>query len=129
MANPVCNIDSLIAACSQLTNINPKQLKAEIIYLMGLELTAIGGTDYTGALATNLYQDAARATIGMDAPKIKTAYNALAASRATAAGASVPVFQDRQPPVACLLNVPDDALDRMQLFLTCQLGVHKAYTQ
>lgn len=129
MANPSCAVSNFTAACSQLTNINIKQLRAEIIYLMALELQAIGGTNYNGALATNLYNDAVVATCGLDHAKMMAGEMVVASANATAAGASVPSFQDRQTAIACLLNVPDDALERMKLYLLCQLGVHKAYPQ
>lgn len=118
---PTCNTDSLIASCSQFTNISPKNLQAQIVYVLMLELAALGGTSYT---LDSLNQTSGTALIGMDTPKLIAAELALDINNATAAGASVPGFQDRMTQIACFMALDDQTLLRMKTFLLCQLGKH-----
>jgi len=134
MPAPSCNVQFYSPGCSQLTNISNKQRVAEIIYLMAFQLNVIGGTNYIGALAGQLYQDAASATIGMDTPKLISAENDIWLSAANNAAITHGVggalgFQDRMAAIACLLAVPDQDLLRMKTWLLCNLGYHAAYPQ
>lgn len=126
MANPTCTTSSLIPTCSNLTNISERQLMCEIIYTMMLELAAIGGTTYS---VDTLNQTSGTALIGMSRPQLESAELAIAANNATAAGANIPAFQDRQTQIACMVNLDDLTLLKMKTFLWCQLGVHKTYPQ
>lgn len=134
MANPVCGVSSYDPGCSQLTNITVKELKAQIVYLMALQLAAIGGTDYTQTLATTLYQDSQTGTIGFDKSHVLSAEVDVWLNKANAAltagsGGTAPGFQDRMTIIACILNIPEADLDKMKLWLLCNLGRSAPYPQ
>jgi hypothetical protein len=140
MANPVCNISSLNVACFDDSVIDAIRRKALMVFFKATELKLIGGTDYTGNLigsgATGLVGATvqfADSKVGLD--NIGTRYIGtyeLAIAHANAVAAGMPLvatISARMAQIACLLNVNESLLDRMNVFLECQLGVHKAYTQ
>ena len=134
MANPSCGVSFYDPGCSQLTNITTKQLKAQIVYLMAVQLMAIGGTDYTNNLAQTLYQDSQTGTIGFDKPHVMSAeadiwLNQANAALAAGPGGTVPGFQDRMAIIACLQTIPELDLDKMKLWLLCNLGRSTPYPQ
>lgn len=134
MSNPQCGVSFYDPGCSQLTNINIKQLKAQIVYLMALQLMANGGTDYTQTLATQLYQDSQTGTIGFDKPHVMSAeadiwLNNANAALAVGPGGTAPGFQDRMAIIACIENIPELDLDKMRLWLLCNLGRNAPYPQ
>lgn len=133
MANPTCNATTLVtdAAAYRLdSDLNPKQQKCLEIYAKVLELAAIGGTDYTAALATTLLQDAATLEIGFSPDEIRAAQIAVAFANAAAAGATVPAsINTKLANLGLLVQADDLLLDKALTLLKCKLGVHKAYPQ
>lgn len=132
MANPTCSATTLVteAASYRLGVLNPKQQKALLLYAKALELAAIDGTDYTSVMDSTLLSAAASLEIGLSPDDRTAARIALAFTNATAGGASVPAtLQAKLEAVANLVNADDDLLDRADVLLTCNLGVHKDYPQ
>lgn len=102
-----------------------------LVYGMILELAAIGGTDYSAALAT-LLSDTAQLTGSLGKDELMAGLIARQFANATAAGASVPdTLADKMSAIACLQNLPSSPLQLYQIYLLlfCKLGVHKAYVQ
>lgn len=129
MANPTCSNTQFVddATCYQKHILNARQQKALLIYAKALELAAIGGTNYNAVLATTLVDDAP-CWLTED-QKIAGRVN-LAFVNAAAAGATVPSdLDDKMAAIKCIMLVDPEKLDAMDLWLTCQLGRHKAYPQ
>lgn len=129
MANPTCSNTQFVddATCYQKHILNAKQQKALLIYAKALELAAIGGTDYTDALSTTLVEDAP-CWLTVD-QKIAATIN-VAFVNAAGSGATVPAdLDDKIAAIKCLLLVDPEKMDAILLWLTCQLGKHKAYVQ
>jgi hypothetical protein len=132
VANPTCSQVTLVdnAACYRRKNIgDPVRQMALLVYGMVLELTAIGGTDYTSELTGTLLEAAA---CRFEKDERVAGLIARQFANATAAGASVPDTLDAKvAAVACLEHVPGgiDKLEQIYLLLFCKLGTHKAYTQ
>lgn len=132
MANPTCSATTFNtnASCYNLNTLNEAQQWSLLVYAKVLELAAIGGTDYTNALKTDLQTDSAcppqnRADIM--AAQVNVAFN-----NAADAGASIPAtVSDALSLAACLQYVPGgvERLQRIDLLLNCKLGVHKSYPQ
>lgn len=132
MANPTCSATTLVTNAADFTGavLNPKQKKALLLYAKALELAAMGGTDYTAALATTMLSDAAALEIGLSQDERDAARINLAFVNATAAGASVPAsLQTKLLNLGLLVDADDQLLDQADVLLTCKLGVHKAYPQ
>lgn len=141
MSNPVCTLGALNNSCFTDDVVDPHIRKAMLIYYNAFELNALGGTNYlnnlTGSAAgglvgdTNAFADfkVGRDRIGervIGTFEIATAFrNANAASGGTAPSVGLALMQN----IACLRNVNESMMDRMILFLTCNLGVHKTYPQ
>ncbi len=90
----------------------------------------MGGTDYTSSIATTLVSDAATLTCAMAPNQNNAARVALAFTNATAKGASVPAaIADKLAAVKCLVNLDPQALDDIDLLLTCKFGQQKSYVQ
>ena len=135
MSNPVCSLASLNLPCYRGQVLSPQQLKAIQIFLMASELKGIGGTDYTnnliGSAAGGLVGDTVNLfdeNVSLDA--LATFDVVIDHNNAVASGgATVVPISTRMQQIKCLLNVNPDLLERMRIFLKCQLGVHKSYPQ
>jgi hypothetical protein len=103
------------------------QQKALIIYAKVLELAAVGGTDYSSAISTTLVSDALSTTCGMNDGDLEAALVNINFLNAEAAGATVPAsLNAKMNAVRCLIAVDEALLNKLDLFLTCQLGEHAA---
>lgn len=135
MANPVCTAASLVTAatCYQRQSIQPHQQTALLLYAKVLELAAIGGTDYAATLTSTLLTDTVALVCAMTEDQRRAARVNIAFLNAATAGASVPeTLAEKVAAIQCLVQkVEDDPAfaDMIDLFLTCALGVHKAYVQ
>lgn len=131
MANPTCTRASLIAgkACLNGTLLDAKAKLVRRVYFDMLQLAAIGGTDYSSAIAT-MNVDANSLSCGFKPDDFAAAELVIASNNATAAGASVPSTKATlAAAVKCLENYTPEQLRQMQLLLYCKLGQAKAYPQ
>ena len=135
-----CTIAGLNVACFRGQTLDPHQRKALMVFFMASELKGIGGTDYTALLIspasggllgdTKALFDEKSSLDDVGARNIGTFELAIAQASAIAVGGTAAAsIQDRMQSIKCLQNVNESLLDRMILFLTCQLGVHKSYPQ
>ena len=143
MANPTCTTASLNLPCFDDTLLSPFLRKCFLIYFKSAELAKLGGTNYmtlfTNPAAGGLVED----TVAFADEKVSidnigkryvgTWEVAIAFNNATAAGFSAgtgaALNATAMTQIKCLMNCNEALLDRMNLFLECQLGVHKAYPQ
>jgi hypothetical protein len=111
-----------------MKGLNPRQWKAAMVYLMALELKAMGGTDYTSALTTTLIDDSA-AIQDLNENQRQIARLQIQWNNASANGASMPASVDALNALTacCVDAVPD--LDLLILWLSCKLGQHEDYPQ
>ena len=138
MPNPICSVASLNSPClggDVLRGNDPLALK---IYFMAAELVGNGGTNYltatpklttpgAGGLLDASVQMSNKASLD-DLAQFELAIfqsNAVYSGGLAAATPIKTLMQD----INCLRNMNADALQRMYLFLLCQLGAHKAYPQ
>jgi len=130
MANPVCNLASILTSCYISPGaITPQQQKALIIYAKTLQLAILGGTDYVGRLSL-LVSDAAALTCGMGEEDRMASRVHIEFVNAAAAGANVPIgINAKQAQINCLVELDQKSLDEIDLMLTCKLGRAKAYPQ
>lgn len=143
MANPTCTVASLRSNCFQGTVIDDFRRKCLMVYLMAAELKGIGGTDYTSKLTSPAAGGLLGDTIlnlnpggNTDSKDLFGCHriglyelgvqlnNALASGGTTATD-----INTRMQQIKCLINVNENTLDMMLVWLGCQLGVHKSYTQ
>jgi len=131
MANPTCLKANFLTTCYKSPGaITPKQQKALMVYAKVLQLQAIGGTDYRSTMVTTLLSASASALCGFEKSDRDAARIHIAFVNAAAAGATVPAtINAKQAVLNCLVEVTDKELDEADLFLTCALGVQKAYPQ
>lgn len=116
MANPVPA--NFTVDCYSLQTLSPHQQKALKVYALALWLKAEGGTDYTTALATTLFSDTAAATIGLNQARRDAARVKILFTLAAQAGASVPAgISSKFANINQLLEVPDEQLDNMEVYL------------
>lgn len=123
---PTCTRESLFTANpGYAKSFSPIQRRAAMLYLMALELAAIGGTDYTAVMNTTLVDDT-KQLFGQATPEmLDIAAMNIAANNAEAAGADV-------PDTLALLNAATGCcfenaqMDQIYLFLLCALGEHSA---
>jgi hypothetical protein len=141
MATPICTRAALNLACFKGFNLSTFQRKCLLVWFKASELKGIGGTDYTAVLTgakpggliydTTQFADekVSKDDIGY-CSHIGTWQLAVARNSAVASGGDVDAgIRTRMQQIKCLYNVNEDMIDRMLLFLECQLGVHKAYPQ
>lgn len=135
MANPVCSVSSLNTPCfggEMLTGVDPMALK---VFFMASELKGIGGTDYTAKLTTpgagGLLDASVQMSNKASLDDLRQFELAIFSQNAVASGglAANVGIQTLAQDIKCLGNVNPDALQRMYLYLLCQLGVHKSYPQ
>lgn len=110
-----------------------------MVFFKATELQLIGGTNYLNGLIsgasggligdTTALMDEKTSLDDIGCRKIGTFELAVARNSAVAAGAADANIQARMQSIKCLLNVSCSMLERMIVFLDCQLGVHKAYPQ
>lgn len=139
MSNPVCSIASLNLACFRGQVINQHQRKALMVFFKASELNAIGGTNYLNGLISPAAGGLIGDTVALFDEKsskdnigcrhVGTFELAVARNTAVAAGVADANIQIRMQSIKCLYNVGENMLERMILFLDCQLGVHKQYPQ
>jgi hypothetical protein len=159
MSNPVVDLTTLLNNCAQYsqTGVSDNQQQALLLYAMALELTAIGGTNYTtgpGNIsgqsgASQLIQDASTLFNGFTQDQLIAAQVNLAFIRAAAAGAVVPGGANNPGNVAAgiqlaqlgtfffatagfNLNNPLNnsiLIQKMLVLLTAKLGRHAPYPQ
>ena len=130
MADPTCDRDTLIedSACLMNSILPGLEQKAAQIYLMVLQLEAIGGTDYTDELRGDLITDANTLAGKMSDAQRQAVSLAIWSANATAAGATVPADVNDWKSSIVELNHAED-LDAILLLLQCKLGVAKGYPQ
>jgi len=139
MANPTCTKASLNIACFDGTVLNPIARKWFMIWFKVNELQLIGGTNYLTGLVSGASGGLIGDTTALMDEKVSLdeigrrhiGQWELAVSYNTAlqAGMAAQTNSQIMQSVKCLMNVRESMLDRMILFLDCQLGVHKAYPQ
>lgn len=110
-----------------------------MVYLLAAQLNAIGGTNYLNGLIspasggllgdTNAMLDFKVSDDDIGTRTIGTFELGVAVRNLIALGVAGVNIEVRMQQTKCLLNVPDPILTKMILFLTCQLGVPKAYPQ
>lgn len=132
MANPTCTKDTLITSATCFFNFSNHDRAALQIYFDSLQLTAIGGTNYTLgsggtlSLASICYREFESNPFRPPSPyQLAIAYNN--AVSAGAVPASTP--NTMATAIACLKLFPDADLAAMQLQLYCALGRAKSYPQ
>lgn len=125
----ICTAAELKAPCFLNGPLSPNQQKAALVYLMALELAALGGTDYRSGLSTTLLSDAAALTCGMDEPHRIAAIIKIEMNNAETAGASLPNEIEATNAVICLSEADPEALDEAYVLLMCKLGVHASQAQ
>lgn len=97
-----------------------------MIYLMVLELEAIGGPDYRNTMNTTLIEDAVALTKTMNQDQRRIAMLNIAKSNALAAGASssaVSSVDKINKATSCCFQSYSD-LESILILLTCLLGEH-----
>lgn len=121
---PVCTLAELVSSSTCFKCMDSHQRQALGVYLKVLQLAAIGGSDYTAQMGHS-------GTLNTDSAAFKTmnfderwlGRLAILVNNAEAAGATIP---DTTPALIdafdCLLCFDENALDRMDLLLTCELG-------
>lgn len=139
MANPTCTKAQLNVACFRGLTLNPLQRKALLIYFYAAQLNAIGGTNYlTGLISgmaggligdTKALMDEKSSVDDVGTRMVGTFQLAIALKNAEALGVASASIQVRMQNIKCLINVNESLMDRMLLFLECQLGVPKSYPQ
>lgn len=132
MANPTCSQAELITNAAGYTDfqLDPKQRKCLLLLAKAYELAGIGGTDYTAVLDTTLVSAAQTLAGFMSCDQVLAAMIQLHFNNATAAGASVPAtIALKLAAIDRLVLLDDKTLENIDLLLTCNLGVHKAYPQ
>jgi len=111
-----------------------------MVFFKASELNAIGGTNYLSGLTspaaggligdTTALMDEKTSLDDIGTRTIGTFEIAVAHNTAVASGGTTIVgIQTRMQQIKCLINVRESMLDRMIVFLDCQLGVHKSYPQ
>lgn len=135
MAAPVCTAATLVndAGVYRQGVITPKQQKALLILAKIYELAAIGGTDFTADFPL-LHVTASQLEVGTTPDERTAARISMAFANAVNAGASTitSTYSTLNLKLAAckkLVCDDDEALDAIDLYLTCQLGIHKAYVQ
>lgn len=121
---PVCTLDELVSGSTCFKCMDSHQRQALMVYLKVLQLAAIGGTDYTAQMGHG-------GLLNTDSAAFKTmtfedrwlARLAILSNNAEAAGATIPATTPLlMDAFDCLLCFDQNALDRMDLLLTCELG-------
>jgi len=123
---PICTREALAETNPGfgLAGLNRRQYEAALIVFKVLELAAIGGTDYTTTLTTDLIDDAKQLVGTMDGNQRRIAMLNIARNNAIAAGASVPADVNALNALsACCLQATAD-LESILILLECQLGEH-----
>lgn len=140
MSAPVCTVaqftSSTIAA--SLGAMSRPQRLAAVIYFNALELTAIGGTNYSSNLGTSgslmaaakcIHQQLVeQGLITIQYPSIAQgviAYN----NAVNAGGAPASDVNLLSAAIVCLVNFTDAQKMAQYILLQCALGSHKAYPQ
>lgn len=136
MSNPTCSATTLITNATQYrqyAGVSPQQQLALLNYAMVLQLNAIGGTNYTPGSAKGLdglVQDTMSIECGTSPDEEMAARVSIAFANAQAAGAVIPANASvALTNIARFSNRDETTLKMVNLFLTCNLGVHKAYPQ
>lgn len=127
---PTCTRATLIsgAACFREPVLSLHEQQTRKVYFDLLQLAAIGGTDYSAAIAT-LAVDANTLTCGFQPSDFDGSAMVIKYNNAVSAGASVPTGQSLAAAVKCLKNYSAFQLKQMQTLLDCQLGRAKSYPQ
>lgn len=126
---PTCTAAALINGCFSGQAIDAHQWKAILVYLMALELNAIGGTDYTTKLVDpapgGLLGDANELANGFTQDNFLNALLSVYFNNATAAGgAPSSDIQVLAANTSALYKATEDQLNMMILLLQCELGTH-----
>lgn len=139
MANPVCTKASLNIACFDGTVLSLLHRKWFMVLFKVTQLALIGGTDYRNLLTsgapggligdTTALMDEKASLDEIGRRHIGQYELAVAYNTALAAGMAAQTNAQIMQSVKCLMNTRESMLDRMIVFLDCQLGVHKAYPQ
>lgn len=139
MANQICTVATLNIGCFSGAVINQQQRKSLLVFFKANELKLIGGTDYTAVLTSPASTGLLGATYAFADGKVSNDFIgeriigilelAVAHNTAIAAGFANATINSRMDSIKCLVNVTEAILDRMIIFLDCQLGVHKTYPQ
>jgi len=116
------------AAVFRANVVNPHTQKTLLLYAKVIELRSIGGTDYTTAL-DQLAIDAQQLEVGGSVDERMAALINLAFVNAGQGTTTYSALQSILGKIVALLPHSDDMLERMDLLVTCKLGVHKSYPQ
>lgn len=100
--------------------------KAFMVYLLALELDALGGTDYTDPETLN---EAAVCVHTLTADQQAVAELVIQAGNTSDSGGDLPATDDIPAAIACFKNYQLAQLNSMELFLRCSLGRHAALPQ
>lgn len=131
MADPICTRDSLISGSACFKNLDAHDRKALLIYFKVVELAGILGPDYVAQIGPggDLNTDAAEYKTMSDFD-VEVAKVVIASNNAIAVDPTTPTnIQTLMEAIKCLQNFDDSTLDRMHLFVECNLGRHKDYPQ
>lgn len=126
---PTCTTASLFETnVGFVKGLDPVQRKAALLYYMALELAAIGGTDYTATMTTDLISDTNDLFEKASPDMLEIALLNIAANNAEAAGADLPATLNElnAATACCFQNAPTPGMDKIYLFLLCKLGQHAA---
>ena len=131
MPPPVTNVDTLLNAsgCYSGQTLGLADQKTLIIYLMAVQLAAVGGTNYVGVFDTTLLSDSVCWTNKQPAEltqlELEIQYN-----NAVNAGGSVSTDVSTQLAQVCRLrNAQLSQLDGIILYLQASLGYAKTFPQ
>jgi len=131
VANPNCELSSLIDAGVCIKEFDRHRRKALKVFFMSRQLAAIGGTNYTlgpsGTLNTAAVEYCA---LSSNPDQLNVAWITLEMNNALEAGATFETDKNSlSEEIRCLEQFPDWKLLLMELLLRCQLGRADSYPQ
>ena len=131
MAAPVTNVDTLInaSACYSGQKLGLADQKSIQVYLLAVQLAAIGGTNYVGNLERLLLNDSVcyqnKQPAELRQIELQIDYN----NAVNAGGVISTDVSDQLAQAACIRNAQIEQLDGMILYLMASLGYAKTYPQ
>lgn len=129
---PTCTTASLNVACFRGYQLSRLHKLAFKIWFLANELSVNGGTNYTNVLSngpTSLRNAAKQQFDHWDRDAMDSAELAIMYNNAVTAGATGPGISTTpanvMPFVRRLMNISEDDLVKMEIFLECALGAHR----
>ncbi len=114
-------VADLTNGCFSGQVLTEQEQRALMVYFMAQQLKAVGGTDYTAALTTTLVTDV-DCLATLNSAQRKEARLVVEFTNANLAGASLSSsINVLKAAIACLVNVPGNTLDVMEISLRSQL--------